>query len=72
MRSGITDMLMYQPGISDDGHGCITRVYDLCVDNCERVLRSFSTKSWRGGNVRACKVDRVTWTIDSIDSSRHR
>ena len=45
MRSGITDMLMYQPGISDDGYGCIASVYDLCVDNCERVLRSFSTKS---------------------------
>lgn len=59
-RPGITDPLTLHPGVSDDGYGCTADAYDFCIDDCQRFVCSFSTEYGQGGNVRACKDDRVT------------
>ena len=66
-RPGMIDMLMLRPDISDDGYGCLAGVYDFCIDDRQRFLRSFSIEHGQGSNVRACKDDRVTWTIVLLD-----
>lgn len=66
-RSGIANMLMPHPGVSDDGHSCTAGIYDLRTNGCQRLLRSFSTEYRQGSYIRACKYDRVTWTIALLD-----
>ena len=57
------NMQMQRPDISHDGCGCIASVHDLCINDCSRVLCSFSTECWHGSSFRACEDDRVTGSI---------
>ena len=44
-RLALIDVLMLHSGVSDDGHGCTARVYDLCTECCERLLRPLCIES---------------------------
>ena len=65
-RSGVTNILMHSPGVSDDGYDCTAKLYGRCVDERQRLLCPFGTELEQGSNVWACKDDRVTRTIASI------
>ena len=62
-RPDFTQTLMLCPGVSHDGYGCSAGIYDFCIDDCQRLLRSFSSEHVKGSDVRACKDDRVTSRI---------